>query len=78
MAKVEEILRTIVNIYEWLNVTGYVETFESLHIETDLLRDTYTFVFNSFTEYQALSVDKNRSQRSILPIIGQFFIWYSF
>ena len=71
LAHVEEILRTITNFYEQSNLTGYVETFESLHIETDLLRDTNTSVFNSFTEYQALSVDKNRSQRSILPIIGQ-------
>ena len=71
LAHVEEILRTITNFYEQSNLTGYVETFESLHIEADLLRDTYISVFNSFTEYQALSVDKNRSQGSILPIIGQ-------
>ena len=71
MTQVEEILRTITNFYEWSNLTGYVETFKNLHIETDLLTDTYTSVFNSFTEYQALSVDKNRSQRSNLPIFGQ-------
>ena len=45
--------------------------FRSLHIEADLLTDTYMSVFDSFEEYQTLSVDKNRSQRSILSIIGQ-------
>ena len=46
-----------------------METFKSLHIETDLLTDTYMSVFDSSKEYQTLSVDKNRSQRSILPTI---------
>ena len=48
-----------------------METFKSFHIEADLLTDTYMSVFDSFEEYQTLSVDQNRSQRSILPIIGQ-------
>ena len=71
LAHVEEILKAITNFYERSNLTGYVETFKSLHIEADLLTDTYMSVFDSFEEYQTLSVDQNRSQRSILPIIGQ-------
>ena len=54
-------LRTITNFYERLNLTGYVETFKILHIETYLLTDIYTFVFYTLAAYQ----------RSILPIIGQ-------
>ena len=71
MAHVEEILKAKTNFYERSNLTGYVETFRSLHIEPDLLTNTYMSVIYSFEEYQTLSVDKNRSQRSILPIIGQ-------
>ena len=71
LAHVEEILKAITDFYERSNLTGYVETFKSLHIEVDLLTDTYMSVFDSFEEYQTLSVDQNRSQRSILPIIGQ-------
>ena len=41
LENVEEILRTITNFYERSNSTGYVEMFISLHIETDLLTDTY-------------------------------------
>ena len=33
-------------------MTGYVETFKSLHVEVDLLTDEYTYVYNNFDEYQ--------------------------
>ena len=52
-------------------MTGYVETFKSLHIEVDLLTDTYNSVYDNFAEYQSLSVNGHRSQRSLIPIIGQ-------
>ena len=71
MTHVAEILKAITNFYERSNLTGYVETFRSLHIEADLLTDTHMSVFNSFEEYQKFSVDLNGSQMSILPIIGQ-------
>ena len=67
----DEIVKTITNFYESSNMTGYVETFKSLHIEVDLLTDTYNSVYNNFAEYQSLSVNGHRSQRSLIPIIGQ-------
>ena len=67
----DEIVRTITNFYESSNLTGYVETFKSLHIEVDLLTDTYNSVYDNFAEYQSLSVNGHRSQRSLIPIIGQ-------
>ena len=84
MAHFEEILKAITNFYERSNLTGYAETFRSLHIKANLLTDTYMSVFYSFEEYQTLSVDKNRSQGLILPIItnnwtvNEFIIRYSF
>ena len=67
----DEIVKTITNFYESSNLTGYVETFKSLHIEVDLLTDTYNSVYDNFAEYQSLSVNGHRSQRSLIPIIGQ-------
>ena len=67
----DEIVKTIINFYESSNMTGYVETFKSLHIEVDLLTDTYNSVYDNFAEYQSLSVNGHRSQRSLIPIIGQ-------
>ena len=67
----DEIVKTITNFYESSNMTGYVETFKSLHIEVDLLTDTYNSVYDNFAEYQSLSVNGHRSQRSLIPIIGQ-------
>ena len=67
----DEIVKTITIFYESSNMTGYVETFKSLHIEVDLLTDTYNSVYDNFAEYQSLSVNGHRSQRSLIPIIGQ-------
>ena len=67
----DEIVKTITNFYESSNMTGYVETFKSLHLEVDLLTDTYNSVYDNFAEYQSLSVNGHRSQRSLIPIIGQ-------
>ena len=67
----DEIVKTITNFYESSNMAGYVETFKSLHIEVDLLTDTYNSVYDNFAEYQSLSLNGHRSQRSLIPIIGQ-------
>ena len=67
----DEIMRTITNFYEKSNLTGYVETFKSLHIEVDLLTDTYNSVYDNFAEYQSISVYNHRGRRSLLPIVGQ-------
>ena len=67
----DEIVKTITNFYESSNMTGYVETFKSLHVEVDLLTDTYNSVYDNFAEYQSLSDNGHRSQRSLIPIIGQ-------
>ena len=67
----DEKVKTITNFYESSNLTGYVETFKSLHIAVDLLTDTYNSVYDNFAEYQSLSVNGHRSQRSLFPIIGQ-------
>ena len=67
----DEIVKSITNFYESSNMTGYVETFKSLHVEVDLLTDTYNSVYDNFAEYQSLSVNGHRSQRSLIPIIGQ-------
>ena len=71
LAHTDEIVKTITNFYESSNMTGYVETFKSLHIEVDLLTNTYNSVYDNFAEYQSLSVNGHRSQRSLIPIIGQ-------
>ena len=66
-----EIMSTITSYYKSSNLTRYLETFESLHVEIDLLTDMYKSVFDNFDEYQSLSVDNQRSQRSLIPLIGQ-------
>ena len=71
LARTDEIVKTITNFYKRSNLTGYVETFESLHVEIDLLTDTYKSVYENFDEYQSLSVDIERGKRSLIPIIGQ-------
>ena len=71
LARTDEIVKTITNFYKRSNLTGYVETFESLHVEIDLLTDTYKSVYENFDEYQSLSVDSERGKRSLIPIIGQ-------
>ena len=71
LARTDEIVRTITNYYESSILTGYVETFESLHVEIDLLTDMYKSVYDNFDEYQSLSVDYQRSKRSLIPFIGQ-------
>ena len=45
------------------NLTGYVETFESLHIEIDMLTDIYMLIYDSFDEYQDLSLFNQRKDR---------------
>ena len=40
LARTDEIVKTITNFYKMSNLTGYVETFESLHVEIYLLTDT--------------------------------------
>ena len=52
-------------------MTGYLETFKSLHVEVSLLTDTYMSVFDNFEEYDALSRNTTRHKRSILPILGE-------
>ena len=71
LARTDEIVKTITNFYKRSNLTGYVETFESLHVEIDLLTDTYKSVYENFDECQSLSVDIERGKRSLIPIIGQ-------
>ena len=50
-------------------MTGYVETFKSLHVEVELLTHGYTSVYNNFDEYQTISYKRN--ERSLIPIISQ-------
>ena len=71
LARTDEIVKTITNFYKRSNLTGYVETFERLHVEIDLLTDTYKSVYENFDEYQSLSVDIERGKRSLIPLIGQ-------
>lgn len=66
----DSIVKTITDYYQSSNLTGYVETFKSLHIEIDILTETYTSLFDNFGEYEVLS-QTQRSQRSLLPIIGK-------
>ena len=49
----------ITKAYQGQNMTGYVETFKSLHVEVDLLTDDYTSVYNNFDEYQTMSYKRN-------------------
>ena len=65
----DEIFMAITKAYQGQNITGYVETFKSLHVEVELLTDEYTFVYNNFDEYQTLSYKRN--ERSLIPITGQ-------
>ena len=65
----DEINMAITKAYQGQNMTGYVETFQSLHVEADLLTDDYTSVYNNFDEYQTMSYKRN--ERSLIPIIGQ-------
>ena len=56
----DEIVKTITNFYESSNMTGYVETFKSLHIEVDLLTETYNSIYDNFAEYQSISMYVDR------------------
>ena len=71
LTRTDEIVRTITNYYKSSNLTGYLETFESLHIEINLLTDMYKSVYDNFDEYQSFSVDNQRNKRSLIPLIGQ-------
>ena len=64
-----DIILAITKAYKSQNMTGYVETFKSLHVEVDILTDEYMSVYNNFDEYQTLSYSRN--ERSLVPIIGQ-------
>ena len=44
----------------------------SLHVEVDILTDTYNSIYDSFDDFQSLSVDNQRNKRSLIPIVGQF------
>ena len=67
----DEIIGVITKSYRTSNMTGYLATFESLHVEVSLLTDTYMSVFDSFQEYKALSMNTTMHERSILPILGE-------
>ena len=67
----DEIIGVITKSYRTSNMTGYLATFESLHVEVSLLTDTYMSVFDSFQEYKALSMNTTMHKRSILPILGE-------
>ena len=71
LACTDEIIKVITTFYKKSNLTGYVETFESLHVKIDLLTDTYKSVYENFDEYQSLSFDSERSKKSLIPITGQ-------
>ena len=66
-----EIIGVTTKSYRTSNMTGYLETFKSLHVEVSLLTDTYMSVFDNFEEYDALSMNMTRQKRSILPILGE-------
>ena len=67
----DEIIEAIIKNYKYSNMLGYMETFKSLRVEVDLLTDTYKSIHDNFDEYQTLSVNSQRDQRSLIPIIGQ-------
>ena len=67
----DEIMRYRTNFYRNTNRTGYEETFMSLHVEVDILTDTYNSIYDSFDDFQSLSVDNQRNKRSLIPIVGQ-------
>lgn len=71
LVRTNEIVVAITNFYKSSNLTGYVETFKSLHVEIDLLTDTYKSVYDNFDEYRTLSSSDPRNKRSLLPVIGQ-------
>lgn len=65
------IMKAVTNLYKSRNYTGYVETFLSLHVETEMLTEAYKSIYDNFDEYQSLSVDSKKNKRSLLPIVGQ-------
>ena len=71
LTRTDEIMRYRTNFYRNTNRTGYEETFISLHVEVDILSDTYNSIYDSFDDFQSLSVDNQRNKRSLIPIVGQ-------
>ena len=71
LTRTDEIMRYRTNFYKNTNRTGYEETFRSLHVEVDILTDTYNSIYDSFDDFQSLSVDNQRNKRSLIPIVGQ-------
>lgn len=71
LTRTDEIMRYRTNFYRNTNRTGYEETFISLHVEVDILTDTYNSIYDSFDDFQSLSVDNQRNKRSLIPIVGQ-------
>ena len=71
LTRTNEIMRYRTNFYRNTNRTGYEETFRSLHVEVDILTDTYNSIYDSFDDFQSLSVDNQRNKRSLIPIVGQ-------
>ena len=49
-----DIISAITKVYKSQNMTGYVETFKSLHVEVDILTDENMSIYNNFDEYQTL------------------------
>ena len=71
LTRIDEIMRYITNFYRNTNRAGYEETFISLHVEVDILTDTYNSIYDSFDDFQSLSVDNQRNKRSLIPTVGQ-------
>ena len=67
----DEIIEAIIRNFKYSNLSGYMETLISLRVEVDLLTDTYKSVYDNFDEYQTLSVESQRDQKSLIPITGQ-------
>ena len=67
----DETIGTITNYYLRSNLTGYVEAFQSLHIEVNLLTDSYDSVFKKTLMIINHSHTVIQGQRSILPRVGQ-------
>ena len=67
----DRIMKVITNDYKRLNLTGYTETLNSLHVEIDVMTETYKYIHDTFDEYKIFSPKRQRNERSVLPIIGQ-------
>ena len=71
LVRTDDIMKVITEFHRRSNLTGYIETFRSLHVEVDLLNDTYKSVHENFNEYQTISENNQRYKRSLILKIGQ-------